>query len=466
MFTHVLRVLSLIGFTFLVGCGGGGEKSSVQVGNLVYTAHDFSLSPSAIKGAYASTQLSLYVKEQAGNQIRAYNNAVVTFESPCLLDGRARVSATQVVNGVYSASYTNMGCSGVDIIKANISAAGAIINPIEQVLTITDVVPLTGELTVTAANTNVAADGATQTAIRVLVTRALAFGEESTQPLVGALVNFSTTLGTLSSTTAITDMNGYATVFLIADTQPGTAIVSASSGGYVRTVSVGFGSLTPPERIIASATPGRVNPGGTATITSTVLDATGSGVPNVKLVFELTNNVSGGRLSSFSAVTNSQGIASIDYVAGNTITDTQSVATGGAVVWVAGYDVISINTNNGIKKDVGVRVNNDVTNFNTLIFTTGGSEAPADGQTKVLLEARVVGGDQRPLLEEEVRFTTTLGTLVDLDDSTKSTDVTGSDGVARLYLKVDPVVADTDVKVSASYKGVISTQSITFYPNP
>lgn len=98
MFTHVLRVLSLIGFTFLVGCGGEGEKSSVQVGNLVYTAHDFSLSPSAIKGAYASTQLSLYVKEQAGNQIRAYNNAVVTFESPSLLDGRARVSATQVLS--------------------------------------------------------------------------------------------------------------------------------------------------------------------------------------------------------------------------------------------------------------------------------------------------------------------------------------------------------------------------------
>lgn len=318
-----------------------------------------------------------------------------------------------VLRKFYRASYTNMGCSGVDIIKANISAAGAVINPIEQVLTITDVVPLTGELTVTAANTNVAADGATQTAIRVLVTRALAFGEESTQPLVGALVNFSTTLGTLSSTT-----------------------------------------------------PGRVNPGGTATITSTVLDATGSGVPNVKLVFELTTNVSGGRLSSFSAVTNSQGIASIDYVAGNTITDTQSVATGGAVVWVAGYDVISINTNNRIKKDVGVRVNNDVTNFNTLIFTTGGSEAPADGQTKVLLEAREVDGDQRSVVGEEVRFTTTLGTLVDLDDSTKSAAVTGSDGVARLYLKVDPVAADTDVKVNASYKGVISTQSIIFYPNP
>lgn len=371
-----------------------------------------------------------------------------------------------VLRKFYRASYTNMGCSGVDIIKANISAAGAIINPIEQVLTITDVVPLTGELTVTAANTNVAADGATQTAIRVLVTRALAFGEESTQPLVGALVNFSTTLGTLSSTTAITDMNGYATVFLIADTQPGTAIVSASSGGYVRTVSVGFGSLTPPERIIASATPGRVNPGGTATITSTVLDATGSGVPNVKLVFELTNNVSGGRLSSFSAVTNSQGIASIDYVAGNTITDTQSVATGGAVVWVAGYDVISINTNNGVSKTVNVRVNNDVTSFNTLTFTTGGGSVPATSSVKVLLQARVVDGNQQPVAGQLVTYTTTLGTLVDINGNAQTTALTGTDGIARLYLTVASVVAETDVIVSASYNGVISTQSINFYPNP
>lgn len=406
------------------------------------------------------------MKEQAGAQIRAVSTAQVSFESPCILEGQARVSDTQVSNGIYRAVYTNMGCSGADIIKAKTIVSGTVISPLEKTLMITDVIQQTGELTVTAANTNVPADGLTQTAIRVLVTRAAAFGEEASKPLVGATVNFSTTLGRLSSTTAVTDTNGYATVFLIADVQPGTAIVSAASGGYVRTVSVGFGSLTPPERIIASVTPGRVNPGGSAVITSTVLDATGSGVPNVKLVYEIITNVSGGRLSNFSAVTNSQGIASIDYVAGNTITDTQTVSEDGTVIWVAGYDVISINTNNNVKKEVNVRVNNDVTSFSSLTLTTGGSEVPADTQTKVLLQARVVDGNQQPVVGQVVGFTASLGTLVDLDDVAKSTAVTGSDGVARLYLKAGPVVTDTEVKVSASYKGVISTQTITFYPNP
>ena len=52
------------------------------------------------------------------------------------------------------------------------------------------------------------------------------------------------------------------------------------------------------------------------------------------------------------------------------------------------------------------------------------------------------------------------------DFTISSVAITGSDGVARLYLKAGPVTANTAVKVSASYKGVISTQTITCYPNP
>lgn len=52
------------------------------------------------------------------------------------------------------------------------------------------------------------------------------------------------------------------------------------------------------------------------------------------------------------------------------------------------------------------------------------------------------------------------------DFTISSAAITGSDGVARLYLKAGSVTANTAVKVSASYKGVISTQTITFYPNP
>ncbi|MBD3767642.1 MAG: Ig-like domain-containing protein [Gammaproteobacteria bacterium] len=777
MFVKWLRALLLMILVTVFGCGGGGDKSSVQVGGLTYVAHDFSASPETLNGAFATTKLALFVKEQSGSQISPYSSATVVFESPCLLDGRARVTDQKVYNGNYQANYLNLGCSGSDLVKAKVSVGGVSINPLQKTLTITNYIPplsdlliaatnstmpadgtsqtqvrvravlqsatstevpvsgvtvnfstnkgslsatqavtdqfgyasvmltastvageaqvtasaegfvrnvsvrmdsltpvsrfavdagvsirpntpvtlgvvaldaagqtvvganvifdivtnlsggrLTtfsattdqngraflnyisgnaesnriedgvlvraddvikvsavsgaeqliniqvsnndqipasinlvsgangetvpanntnvliaaqvlnlagdplanitvnfsstlgtidamavtdangiakvflradivgiatvsaqaagivrnttvefvssilsrtiGELTVTAANTNVPSDGVTQTAIRARVISAPQSGVEETRPLSGVPVSFTTTLGTLSSSNVTTDADGYATVLLVSDTQPGTAIISASAGGFVRTVSVGFGSITPPARIISTVTPSRVDPGSTATISSTVLDATGIGVPNVRLVYEIINNVSGGRLSSFSTVTNSQGIASIDYVAGNTITDTQAVSEDGTVIWVAGYDVISINTDNNVKTEANVRVNNEVTSFSSLTLTTGGSEVPADNKTKVLLQARVVDGNQQPVVGQVVGFTASLGNLVDLDDVGQSTAVTGSDGVARLYLKAGSVETDTEVKVSASYKGVISTQTITFYPNP
>jgi hypothetical protein len=82
------------------------------------------------------------------------------------------------------------------------------------------------------------------------------------------------------------------------------------------------------------------------------------------------------------------------------------------------------------------------------------------------LQARVVDEDQQPVSGALVTYTTTLGTLEDISEASKTTAETGIDGIARLYLRAGPVVADTEVKVSASYNGVISTQTITFYPNP
>lgn len=84
----------------------------------------------------------------------------------------------------------------------------------------------------------------------------------------------------------------------------------------------------------------------------------------------------------------------------------------------------------------------------------------------MLLQARVVDGNQQPVAGQLVTYTTTLGTLVDINGNAQTTALTGTDGIARLYLTVASVVAETDVIVSASYNGVISTQSINFYPNP
>lgn len=54
MSVYWLRSLFVVALILLAGCGGGGS-SSVQVGGVTYTVHDFSLSPSVIKGATAST---------------------------------------------------------------------------------------------------------------------------------------------------------------------------------------------------------------------------------------------------------------------------------------------------------------------------------------------------------------------------------------------------------------------------
>ena len=445
----------------LSACGGGGGSSSTQVGSLIYTAHDFSLSPSTISGESASTQLEVYVKEQAGSQIRAYNTAVVTFESPCVLEGRARVSSTQVVNGVYRATYTNMGCSGTDVIQAKISAAGAVINPIEKTLTITNVKLYPGEVTVKAANETVPADGATPTEIAVLVTQRPSFDSDTPRPLVGATVKFSTNLGRLSASSAITDHNGVATISLISSTQPGLATVYAEVDGFVRSVSVGFGSVTPPERLVVTATPSRVSPNGRTVLKTTVVDATGRLVPGVNLVYAVTNNLSGGYLTTFNSATDAKGESSVEYVAGASVTDIQDNATG---VWLAGYDEISVSTSNGVSQTFKVRVNADTSGFNTLVFNIGGEEVPANDETKVLLQASIINGNLQPVAGEEVGFTTNFGTLVDLEGNPTSTAITEADGVARLYLKAGPVTEETEVKVSASYKGVISTQSITFYP--
>lgn len=464
MFAHSMRVWFLVALLSLAGCGGGGGSSSVQVGNLTYTAHDFSLSPSTIKGASASTQLELYVKEQAGSQIKPYSSAVVSFESTCILEGRARVSATRVINGVYSATYTNMGCSGEDVIQANISVSGgAVVAPLEKSLTITDVIVQTGNLTLTAANTSVPADGFTQTAIRALVVSNFEDVNGDPKPIIGASVKFSTNLGRLSSTQAITDIDGYATVFLIADNTPGLAVVSAEQGGYVRTVSVGFGSVMPADKLVVSVTPERVRPGEPTTITTKVVDSTGRLVPDVNLVYSIENNLSGGYLTTFNSATNAKGESSITYVAGTKVTDTQDPQTG---IWVAGYDEILVSTSNGVSQLAKVRVNADTAGFNTLVFSIGGEEVPANNETKVLLQASVIDGNLQPVIGEEVGFTTNLGVLVDLEGNETSTAITGADGVARIYLKAGPVTEETEVKVSASYKGVISTQVITFYPNP
>ena len=91
-------------------------------------------------------------------------------------------------------------------------------------------------------------------------------------PFPGQTVTFTTTLGTLSSTTNTTDADGRASVVLAAGTTAGTATVTATSGGESSTVNVTFAPA--PATMTLDVADASVPADGTSktTVTATVLD--------------------------------------------------------------------------------------------------------------------------------------------------------------------------------------------------
>jgi hypothetical protein len=125
------------------------------------------------------------------------------------------------------------------------------------------------------------------------------------------IVNFETTLGTLSSETAATNVNGVATVKLSPGTTTGIATVTASYAGYTKstTVTISLGNLN------LAANPAVIAAGSTtSTITATVT------FNGIRLSGEtVTFSASGlGTLSAPSANTNAQGQATVTFTPGTT----------------------------------------------------------------------------------------------------------------------------------------------------
>jgi len=138
---------------------------------------------------------------------------------------------------------------------------------------------------------------------------------------VGTYVTFATTLGSfaLSGGQQIqgktVDDTGVVSVSLIAGSEPGTAEVTAKSGGVSQQISVTFiGSAMPASLSIRSShTSVKSDNSDSATITATVRDAANGAVPGITVSFSTT----GGLLSASSAETNDQGEASVTLRAGD-----------------------------------------------------------------------------------------------------------------------------------------------------
>ena len=146
--------------------------------------------------------------------------------------------------------------------------------------------------------------------IRVRVTDASGHGR------AGMTVTLSTTAGTLSSTTAQTDANGFAEVILTADTQTAGAVVVAEIAGGLRTAAGIDFTAGPPAQLNLAATPASVNIQETATLQAVVFDSDGRRVQGATVSFAVQTNISGATLSAAAGVTDANGQASVTYTAG------------------------------------------------------------------------------------------------------------------------------------------------------
>ena len=132
-------------------------------------------------------------------------------------------------------------------------------------------------------------------------------------PVAGQTVNFSTTRGTLSSSAAVTDGNGDATV-TVNSSNAGSAVLRAEvPGGPSASRTVEF-VATAAADIDLQASPFTLGPGETSTITAIVRDGNGNLVKNQTVEFVL-DDITGGTISVQSDITDSQGKAQTVYTA-------------------------------------------------------------------------------------------------------------------------------------------------------
>ena len=156
----------------------------------------------------------------------------------------------------------------------------------------------------------------------------------------GQTITFSSTRGTLSAPTAITDGAGVATVS-IQSTNAGPAQITATNANTTSTaVDVQFIADTP-ARIDMQANPFTVGPNEQSQITAIVRDSAGNLVTNATVQFDL-QDVTGGQLSVASAQTDFLGRASTFYTSSSTTSANNGVVITGTVQGTAIADSVAL----------------------------------------------------------------------------------------------------------------------------
>ncbi|MEQ1572709.1 MAG: Ig-like domain-containing protein [Vicinamibacterales bacterium] len=182
---------------------------------------------STIVPSGGSTQLTAFVNESSGTPVQ--NGTSVRFVTDI---GTVAPAEAHTQNGMATATFNAGGGSGVATIRA---LSGAAANPATEgtnAVTITVGSAAVDTVTVRASPSVVPASGGT-----VSVTASVV--GTGNRPLVSVPVTFSSTNGTLSVASAVTDADGHATVQLTTNRE---SVVTAAVSGKQGTVTVTVGA--------------------------------------------------------------------------------------------------------------------------------------------------------------------------------------------------------------------------------
>lgn len=323
----------------LTACGGGGSGSSstttttatttpvVAPPTLVLTASTTSIS------ATTPALLSATLKTGTGVPLAG---VVVTFTPLGTNFGTlfpAGGTALTDTNGVATITLNAGTASGADSVTATAPVSGATITSNALGYTATGTTSA-ARVTLTSSSSSISLSNS--------ATLSATVRDSSGAVVIGTLVRF-TTAGTGFATfapgaTALTDSSGVARISLLAGSQFGADTVTATATvGSVAVASVPLGftvsGATSVARLTLVTSGTTVGTGSPATLTATLADATGAGVPNTVVTFA-TQGAGFGVFApaSGTALTNASGVATIALNAGtkvgaDTVTATALVNT-------------------------------------------------------------------------------------------------------------------------------------------
>ncbi|RJR19119.1 MAG: hypothetical protein C4582_10810, partial [Desulfobacteraceae bacterium] len=372
----------------------------------------------------------------------AQGNAVADGEviSFSITSGSGFLSApgAETSGGVATVTYTASATAGSVIIRA-VSTNGT-----SATASITLIQATVGSISVSIGAESLVADGTSQALVTATVK------DTAGNPIAnGTTVSFTTTAGTLSSSSVLTT-NGIATVSITSATRIGLATVTATAGGFSGTATLTFipGAV---DSINLTATPNNLTADGVSTsvIRAQVTDAQGNAVADGEVIsFSIVTGT--GTISPASAST-SGGIATATYTSSAT----------------EGTETVRASATNGTTASVSITLIR--ASVGSITVTALSPSITANGTSNTSIRATVKDTGGNNIADGTiVSFTTSAGSL------SAPTALT-TNGVATVTLFSATILGSANVTASSGgasatttvqfVAGPVSTITLTAFPN-